>query len=407
MSTLVYWIALQLAVTSTTALPASLLPPLVVQDATSKTITNDIVTRVYSAGDIGSDEAERVIRSLGINANVVSTSATQHVVVRGTAEAQQQVTELLAQLREASKSSAPEEGSKSVMQIYALKHTPAAEVAAMLIDVLVRPATVNPTGNPSPSSIVPDIRTNSLLVSASLETHRRIRELLSQLDQPQQEQTSSTRTLLYTPQYRSAEDLKFLATSQVSPTGHLAVSRELNTIVVRDQTAVVEQIQSLFRSLDVDPEPIQLEWWVLGPAGDKASRSSLEESLPGIMPALSQMKLQDYAIMSRAAVQSLASSTFNVSQASSNSTLAVGQPTIPSISVNGDVRLLEQGQVAMVRLNCELALVTQDDESTRPRNSLFRLDTTLKVRRNTLVVVGLSPASSASEKPLVLVLRVD
>lgn len=401
MNPVILWSVLQLALASpvpTSMTPTSTAP----QDEEAPWSV-----QVYTVSEVHPSEAAQVLANLGLELDVVAVTGNGQIVVNAPRAVHDEVHDLLARLDVRGKDA---ESRTDATKVYALRHVQARDGAAIVEQTLM-----SRRSKPAQSgSIVADSRTNSILATGSETFQQMVQSVITQIDVAVAQGSAKDRTLVYTPRYRSANDLLFVAQSQVTPSGHLAVNEALNTIVVRDQSATVDKIEQLFAGLDLQAEPVKLEWWVLGhdPTG---SAESISSSLPSVATALGQMRLENYAIISRAAVQSLENSPFKVRQEHAGSA-AQDQPTLTSLGINGNVRLLDGGQTAMVTLDCDLQIATTGPEVVHAPGSMrrpggssssFSIDSTLKIRRNTHVVVGLSPAASSKEKPLVLVLRVE
>lgn len=404
MNPLILWSALQLALVSPAPISAA---PIAPQD--SEPVWT---VQVYSVSEIHPSEAAQVLANLGLELEVVAVTGNGQIIVNAAPAVHEDVQDLLARLDVRSKEA---ESSTDATKVYVLRHVQARDGAKIVEQTLMsrrsKPAQMG--------SIVADSRTNSILATGPEAFQRMVQNVITQIDVAVAQGGAKERTLVYTPRYRNASDLLFVAQSQITSSGHLAVNEALNTIVIRDQSETVDKIEQLFAGLDLQAEPVKLEWWVLGHDPD-GTTESIASSLPPVAKALEQMRLVNYAIISRAAVQTLENSPFKVRQEHAG-TATPGQPTLTALGITGNVRLLDGGQTAMVTLDCHLEIATIEpdlDSGGRTAgparrsgpgasSSNFSIDSTLKIRRNTHVVVGLSPAASSKDKPLVLVLRVE
>jgi len=241
-----------------------------------------------------------------------------------------------------------------------------------------------------------DRRTNTVVVFAADSVHRHVQDLIGTLDREVESEQGSEETRIIRVQHHPIDSL-----TQVAGLHRLevALARETNSFIVRGRTAELDRFAATLAALDVDTPAIELEGWIL----ESGRGDPLEEhaELAPLAAELARTGLTGYGASSRWSVRSLAGEEFRSSQDFKGRRL-------DRLTVEGRVRLVDEGRNAQISLQMEVRVALEDATAERPEpgRGSFEVETTLETQPGKLVVIGLAPTGGEGSKPLVLVVRV-
>ncbi len=270
-----------------------------------------------------------------------------------------------------------------VIKTYALEHARASDVAGVLESVII--------GN---FRIVPEMRTNRLIVSAGASLHAKMVDTITTLDRPvkQAAVAPGTVTEILTPRHRPVSALLETLQMNLSRGGRIVADEARNAIVVRDEADNVRSVKALMNDLDVASRGLSLQFLILGPGGQDMSKVPDAKK---VTSELESLGLSGYGIRGRAAVRSVEMSKFG----------AEGMFDRGMVSIDGRVRLVPDGGIAELDLRAKISLDIEVEDARKMVPAVAQITSTLRVPLGHLVVVGLAPAGGEPSEPLVLVVR--
>ena len=181
--------------------------PLASESATGS--QDEFITRIIPVQHTNADEISKSLRGLvSKNGDLISYPATNSIILTDSIANIRRITDIIKKL--------DQKGFQESIQIIKLKYAPASDTAEKITRIfeLNAPRNVVPNaqGNIDNNSkvitkVIPDERTNSIIVVANAEGFRRIQELIDQVDRTFIEDTGKGRVHVHYLQYADATEL--------------------------------------------------------------------------------------------------------------------------------------------------------------------------------------------------------
>ncbi len=244
-----------------------------------------IVTQIFSLQNANPEDMKKVLDPLVSKTSVVlAYSPTGMLIVTDVLSNLQRIQEIVTAL--------DVEGVGELITYVPLQYTSASETAKSLTTIFQQQA-VPGKGVVSPIKIVPDERTNALIILAAENDMMRIRKLLQLMDKETPRGAGSIR--VYYLQNAKAEDLvkvltglpqpgkpadpKAPAAAVLSKNVQIVADKATNSLVITAETADYLVIEDVIRKLDIARAMVYLEGLIMEVNAEKSFGVGVEWSL--------------------------------------------------------------------------------------------------------------------------------
>lgn len=212
---------------------------------------DQLMTRIFRIKHIPVDDVLNMLKSMNSKAKLISNKESNLLIVSDKAANVEKMAELISNI---------DRKSDSSIELIPIKHANATDVADTLSQLLDSTNALGPQ-----SKIVPDSRTNSVIVNANPSLKSKIMNIIAQLDVPLD--TNTQAQVIYL-KYASAEKLvPILETlakrGQVSENDvqdlSIQAHKETNSLVVNAPPAVYRNISQAIEQLDIRRQQVLIE----------------------------------------------------------------------------------------------------------------------------------------------------
>lgn len=257
---------------------------------------------------------------------------------------------------------AVEEQPTTIFEVFKLRHAVSNEAASMLQE-LVRGV-----------DMVPDLRTNSVLVNGTAGQLELVRKLVQQIDQPLAQADNTTVTRIFHLQSDASEidaTLRLIMPKEVL----IVADRRSNTLIATGTELQVRRVEDFVNALDVKPatqKPLQLR--VIWLSSDTEGSAKVDSGLASVVKSLERVGINNLAKKAQLLV--------NVSEP--NCEFSIGG----SVGADTDIQVLghRMGEgTSPTRLDIEIKVKTE--------KSPIQIEATVTISPDQMVVLGATPSS--------------
>lgn len=278
---------------------------------------------------------------------------------------------------------------------YVLENADPSEISALFSRVFASGST--PAG--PDVRVSSDERTNTVVVFGPESVHGHVAVLLETLDRKIETGSDRAETRIIPLRHNPIDTLREVVTlHQVS----VAMNRATNSYIVRGTTSEIDRLEQSLTELDVPRTAVEVDCWILEQG--RGSAVAEDPDLSAIEATLRKAGLEGYGVLSRTRVAGIAGEPFESGQSFQNRRLR-------SISLDGTVRLVDDGRIAQMDFGLTLQMNLEDADQTFPGPSqasgTVQVQTELRTEPGKLIVAGLAPTGDENSKPLVVVLRIS
>ncbi len=278
----------------------------------------------------------------------------------------------------------PEE---SEITIYRLEYADCKSVASVISGLSV-----------TPSRVLPDPSTNSLIVRTDRGGREQVEQLLAKLDVPPQE---STRVTEFLPlKYRDAEGVARLINNTATSHIKIAVDEATQAIIMTGRPSDIAAAREIVARVDKPQRALTLSFYfVQGTIGDgeDGGAEALPPALKGVAPALSNGGFTDMTLLAPMTTAVQAGSEFTTA-----GFLQVGGGGKLLFEIEGEVHESATAESAQFTLGAHVAKDLSGDSI-----NIFHIETTLTARLGDYVVLAAAPAQNGENQAVALIVRVD
>lgn len=252
----------------------------------------------------------------------------------------------------------------TIFEVFQLRHATSNEVAIMLRE-LVRGA-----------DLIPDLRTNSVLVNGTAGQMDLVRKLVKQIDQPFEKPDDTNVTKIFRLQSDANEVYSTLRV--MTPDKVLLVADiQSNSLIATGSMTQLGEIAALVEALDIKPaaqKPLQLR--VIWLSSDAESSTKADSRLASVMTSLERVGINDLAKKAQLLV--------NVSEPNCDFSIGGSVGANTSIQVHGE-------RIGEGTSPTRLDIMIQVKSGQSPLD----IEATVTISPEQMVVLGATPSSES------------